>query len=381
MVDDRPDETGSLPTPERSKRAPPTIDLEATEVTDETRNAAGDAPRESAPETSAATPDPGPNVAPISPWLIAPLSGAVAAALVIGVGWMLGWPAVQPATSPGSQVNNVIDGLTARIAGIEAKAGKPAADAVTLARLDGLEKSLAGLRGELTSTRAQSEKLAIAVDEAKAGPHDGVAPPDLSAISQRLAAIEGTLREQATDSKADAKPADDAPLRRVVAAALLDLAVKQGDPFAPSLAAAKPLAENAEMLKPLEGFAASGVPSANMLCRELAEIAPKLAPPAPEGGTTGSGIVDRLQAGAAKLVRIQRTDAAGSDRGGVVGRLMAAALRNDLDEARRELKALSAADRGPAQAWLDKTDAREAALGASRKFAGDAMAALAPVRQ
>ena len=31
--------------------------------------------------------------APISPWVIAPVSGAVAAALVIGVGWMLGWPA------------------------------------------------------------------------------------------------------------------------------------------------------------------------------------------------------------------------------------------------------------------------------------------------
>ncbi len=32
---------------------------------------------------------------PISPWVIAPASGAVAAALVIGVGWMLGWPPVQ----------------------------------------------------------------------------------------------------------------------------------------------------------------------------------------------------------------------------------------------------------------------------------------------
>ena len=30
--------------------------------------------------------------AAISPWVIAPISGAVAAALVIGVGWMLGWP-------------------------------------------------------------------------------------------------------------------------------------------------------------------------------------------------------------------------------------------------------------------------------------------------
>ena len=32
MVDDRPEDTGSLPDSERPKRAPPTIDLEATEV-------------------------------------------------------------------------------------------------------------------------------------------------------------------------------------------------------------------------------------------------------------------------------------------------------------------------------------------------------------
>ncbi|MFN5717096.1 MAG: hypothetical protein ACK463_21490, partial [Bradyrhizobium sp.] len=31
---------------------------------------------------------------PVSPWVVAPVSGAVAAALVIGVGWLLGWPSV-----------------------------------------------------------------------------------------------------------------------------------------------------------------------------------------------------------------------------------------------------------------------------------------------
>jgi len=91
----------------------------------------------------------------------------------------------------------------------------------------------------------------------------------------------------------------------------------------------------------------------------------------------GSGIVDRLQAGAAKLVRIQRADATGTDRASVVARVTAAALRNDLNDARRELNALPPADRGAAQAWLDRADARDAALAASRKFAADAMAALA----
>ena len=124
------------------------------------------------------------------------------------------------------------------------------------------------------------------------------------------------------------------------------------------------------------------MPSAASLSRELLTLVPKLSPPAPpDNATTGSGIVERLQAGAAKLVRIERTDTAGNDRGAVVARVTAAALRNDSNEARRELKTLAPADRAAAQAWLDKADARDAALAASRQFATDAMAALAKPAQ
>ena len=89
------------------------------------------------------------------------------------------------------------------------------------------------------------------------------------------------------------------------------------------------------------------------------------------------GWIDRLKAGASRLVRIERTDAVGNDRGAVVARVTAAALRNDSNEARRELKTLSPADRAAAQSWIDKSEARDAALAASRQFAADAMAALA----
>ena len=53
-----------------------------------------------------------------------------------------------------------------------------------------------------------------------------------------------------------------------------------------------------------------------------------------------------------------------------------AALRNDFNEARRELKTLEPADRAAAQGWLEKADARDAALAASRQFAADAMTVL-----
>ncbi len=114
-----------------------------------------------------------------------------------------------------------------------------------------------------------------------------------------------------------------------------------------------------------------------MLSRELLTLVPKLSPPAQENSTAGAGLVERLQAGAAKLVRIERTDAVGNDRGAIVARVTAAALRNDSNEARRELNTLAPADRAAAQSWIDKADARDAALAASRQFAADAMAALA----
>jgi hypothetical protein len=398
MVDDRPEDTGSLPDSSRPKREPPTIDLKATEVSSETRSSAegtadastGETSREpsSEPAPEAAPPVPPVDASaarPVSPWIVAPVSGVVAAALVIGVGWMLGWPAVQPASAPSSQLNAAIDGLTARVAGLEPKVGKPVADPAAAARTEALEKTVAALRTELAATRAQSDKLESAVNEVKSAPRgDGAASPDLSGIDARIAKIESQMRTQGAEiaqqggKLADAKPADDMALRRLVSAALLDVQVRIGEPFPATLATTKTLALNPEALKPLDQFADRGVPNANRLSTELLAIVPKLLPVAQQNNaTTGTGIVERLQAGAAKLVKIERTDTVGNDRGAVVSRITAAALRNDFNEARRELKTLQPDERAAAQAWLERTDARDAALAASRQFATDAMAALA----
>ena len=408
MVDDRPEDNGSSVDSDRPKRAPPTIDLEATKVSSTPQQADGDAPTEQATEAPAAEapaseapasegpaapPVSEPAPRPVSPWIIAPVSGVVAAALVIGVGWMLGWPAIQPANSPVAPVA-AIDGLTARIAALESKASKPSApttDPAAAARAEILEKSLVALR-------LQSEKLAAAVDDVKAAPRDGAAGPDLAAVNERIAGIEKLVRAQGTEiaqqgskiaaarsaeeKAAETKPADDVLLRRVVAGALLDVLVRIGDPYQAALGTAKSLAPNPDALKPLDEFAAKGVPSPGKLSGELLALVPKLTPAAqPEHATGGAGIVERLQAGAAKLVRIERTDTAGNDRGAVVARVTAAALRNNSNEARRELKTLEPADRAAAQSWLERADARDAALAASRQFATDAMTVLAKPAQ
>jgi hypothetical protein len=379
MADDSPEDTPPEPDSGRAKRAPPTIDLEATEISGETQTAGAGAPppKRSFSWSSAAA---------LSAAVIAAIIGACAAALVIAAAWFSGWP-LGPATAPAApQVNaETIAGLAARLASVESKTNRPLAsapDPAAAARIEALEKSLASLRSELAAARAQSKDLEATVNEFKSAPREAAARPDLSGINERLSQIERATRAQDSEiAQQSAKPADDLPLRRVVVASLLDVSVRQGDPYEAALAAAKSLSADPDALRPLDGFAASGVPSAASLSRELLTLVPKLSPPAQDNVAAGAGIVDRLQAGAARLVRIERTDAVGNDRSAVVARITAAALRNDSNEARRELNTLAPADRAAAQSWIDKSVARDAALAASRQFAADAMTAIAKPRQ
>lgn len=401
MVDDS--ETGA-PDLGRLKRAPPTIELTATEISRETVAEPGDAPvapeepvvvTSEAPEVNPTpavepTPDSEPVAAAASTphpvrsgsWLLSAATGAIAAVLVVGGAWLAGWPGTSM-TEPVSQTDSAaVEALAARVARVETRPSAPmpataATDPALAARLDALDKSVALLRSDLATAKSQSERAQAAVNDLKSAPREAVAAVDLAPITERLGQVEratGALKTEA--ARQNAKPADDRLLRRVVAASLLDNSVRQSEPYAGALTAAKLLAADANILKPLDVFASTGVPNAAALSRDLLALLPKLAP-APEAATIGSGLLDRLQAGAAKLVRIERTDAtSGDDRGAVILRVAAAARRNDIIESRRELLTLPAADRAAVQPWIDRVDARDAALSASRQFAADATAAL-----
>ena len=372
MDDNRPDDPTPPSDAGRPKRPPPTIDLEASEVTKPTENTTSEEGSNRSSWFSSAA---------LRPLGMAAATGAVTAALVIAIAWALGWPA-EPARPVAETNAGAIDTLSSRLAELEARPSKPAAsDPVLSSRLDALEKTLGTLRTDISNARARSEKLAGELDAVKSMPSAPVAAPaapDLSAIENRLAEVERDIRAEGENmAQATNKPADDTALRRLVVASMLDLSVRQSEPFTEALNAAKSLASDPQMLKPLEGFATSGVPNPASLCRELLTLVPKLEPPSPDNNTGSTGLVGRLQAGAAKLVRIERTDAVGNDRGAVVARVTAAALRNDVSDARRELDMLIPADRAAAQGWLDKANARDAALKASHRFATEAMAILA----
>ncbi|KAA0077913.1 hypothetical protein [Tardiphaga sp. P9-11] len=381
MVDDN--ETGSSLGAGRPKRPPPTIELTAGEVTE--RPAAGEP---ATPETLSEPIDTAPSDMPPfepaeeaaaearkpaaparAPVLVPAAVGAVAGALVAGIAWF-GLSGLDLSDKAD------VDALASRVAQIETRP-VAAPDRSLATRIDTLEKSIAVLRGELAAAKTQSDRVVADLNQLKSAPRTADGVVDLEPINERLGQIERTASElKSAAAQQNAKPVDDAALRRVVAASLLDTSVRQSEPYAAALAAVKPLASNANQLKPLDAFATTGVPNAAALSRELLALLPKLTPAPTAASAAGAGFMDRLQTGAAKLVRIERTDAVGAGNGGAVARAAAAARSNDIAAARRELLTLSPADRAAVQPWLDKVDMRDAALAASRQFAADAMAAL-----
>ena len=398
MADDN--ETGSVPNAGRPKRQPPTLELAATNVTE--RPKAGDdtaaepaepvAPAPDALAPEAAQPDasdhdtspsgippfaagpaaeePGAPPPRKTSALVLPIAaGAVAGAVVAGAAWFVllnMMPSDDAAT----------DALVARVAQLEARPA-PKPDTSLATRIDGVEKSIAALRSDLAAAKTQSDRATAEINALKSAPRSAAAVVDLAPITERLNVIEratGDLKSSAAQQSA--KPVDDPALRRTVAASLLDTSVRQSEPYAAALAAVKPLAADPAQLKPLDAFAASGVPNDAVLSRELLALLPKLVPAQTEAPPSSTGFLDRLQAGAAKLVRIERTDAAGSGTSSTITRIAIAARGNDVATAKRELLTRTPADRAAVQPWLDKLAARDAALAASRQFAADAMAAL-----
>lgn len=382
MVDDQQDAPQAAPDAGRPKRAPPTIDLKATEIsrepTDTSAPAEGEEPAESPAQNDAEPPAaaPAPRAATA---LIAALIGAATACGVIGAAVWAGWPPTPPPIATPAPDTARIDALTKRLASLEARpAPSPgASDAKLATRLDALEKTAAALRADLDTVRAQQQQAATTLADLKSAPREAAAAPDLSAITNRIGQLESATRALSSEAAQQrAAPVDDKSLRRIVAVTLLDRLVRQGDSYAAALAAAKPLVTQPDALKPLDKFAASGVPSANTLSKELLTQIAALAPATPKP-VEGVGILDRLQAGAERLVRIRRTDApAGEGRSDIVNRAAAAARRDDIADARRELMTLSNTDRAPFQTWIALVDARDAALAASRQLATDAVAAL-----
>src|SRR5215813_8394166 len=199
--------------------------------------------------------------------------------------------------APGTGVDpKVIEELTARIARLEAGAPgarPPAADPALANRMAALEGSLKAIEERIgvvarrtddidivsRAAREKADATAAAVAELTQKMARLGSASDLDASLNRIAALERMVAAMQTDlAKRGVGETGDRPVRLAVTAAALNAAVERGDAFTAELAAAKQLApESTATLAPLEPYAASGLPSAAVLSRELLGLTGSLA--------------------------------------------------------------------------------------------------------
>lgn len=228
------------------------------------------------------------------------------------------------------------------------------------ARADAAEKAVTDLRASLSDVA----KSAAA----------GVPAGDVDALQKRIAALEQSAKEARSEIAKTA--AADTAARLALSASALRTAVFTGAPFSAELHQVKSLGASAQALTPLDAFAATGVPSAGVLANELHAVIPAMlklsGAQAPPGG-----FLEKLEANASRLVRIRPVDAPpGDDTAAVLARIEIAAAKADIVAALIDLGKLNDATRAPAQAWIEKAKARQAALAATRALVVDTSRAL-----
>src|ERR1700722_7930322 len=140
MDEDRPDDPARSADAGRPRRAPPTIDLEASEVTDKTESGGGAEANRDAPGHAAKPRLAWLSAAAISPFLVAAVTGAVTAALVLAPAWAIGEPGgnAQPIAKAESNTG-AIEALSSRVGELEGgvtKPATPASDSAQAARFD-----------------------------------------------------------------------------------------------------------------------------------------------------------------------------------------------------------------------------------------------------
>jgi len=419
---------------DKAGRRPPTIELAATEVTSAAEQAAAATDTAGAAEQQAASSETPASPPPrrFTPYVASALGGAALMAGVTAVLWFAGVissreatpvataasptvaanssinppsssPPAPPATSssspppsPAAQNNAATADVTARLDKIErtvqAQRNDPALGnraAELAAQTKSLADNLAALTRRVDDLAATSQSAGKQADTAlnaaeaaksasEAAGKDQLRRDDIAPLAARIMALESAVKGlAAATAPLAAAGANDRSARLTVAAEALRAAVESGAPYQSELNAVRALGVDQNATTALEPFAASGVPSAAALSRELGSLVPALQD-ASEPRSGDATFLDRLKTNAQKLVRVTPLNAPpGNDPQTVVDRIRLDATHADIAAARAGLNALPDAARPLAEAWSKKADARDAAVAASRKIAADALAALA----
>ena len=332
-------------------------------------------------------------------WLSGPaLAGGVlgAALMAIGLGalWFAGAVPVRYVASSDSSAqisapdNRAVDAIAQRITRIEgALARLPANDPGVAERLSAADNAMKSLGIALTALNKRNDEIAGNAADARARAdaaqnamtqlRDSVqslskntpaslSPADVDIVQKRLAALEQAVK---------AAPADNAARLALSAAALRDT-VASGAPFVAELDEVRFLGADEKSLAPLVPFASSGAPSIETLAQELRALIPLIMKTSGPQATAGS-YLERLEASAARLVRIRPVGMpAGDDASAVLARVEKEAASAAIDDALTDLGKLDVAARAPAQGWISKAQARQAAVVAARELASQTAHAL-----
>jgi len=421
MNDTNPNPDGVTPDKSagRRKRAAPTIDLEAKEippagtpeaaVPEATAESIAEAPMEPPVDSDSSGPVPPADAPPppperngvLKPLVIGGIAGAAAATIVIAIGWSAGLFASEQTAAPDPRVaaletqikqlqsrpaaqpanTGATDALAVRIAKVEdsiSKIGSAPADDNALKSLGvalaALNRRYDELAANLRATQSRAEAAEKAAADLRNNVQDmsktaaaGASSADLASLQQRLAALE----EQSKMARAELAKAteSDKSARLALSAAAVRDAVLRGAPFAEDLAQAKSLGADEKTLAPLWPFAASGVPNAKTLAKELTDLLPKMKKAVGTPASSG-GFLERLQANAENLVRVRPADApAGNDASAVLARIEQSAVQEDIAAALANIGMLPEAARQVAANWVTRAMARQKALDAARDFA------------
>ena len=353
-------------------RRPPTIDLTATEI--ETERPAAEVGVGEGAASGGDRPD-GSNDAPRRPatWgfarhhaIGAAVGALVMAVILVGL-WLAG---VVPSTnSPPSGSNSSASGISAQLDRIQAELqAQPPQQALT-ARLTAVEAQTKALSGSVAALNTRIDDIAVAAK-------GSVQHSDLDALTGRIAALEDSVKALSDSMAHRPASADDRAARGAVAAEALRAVVERGAPYQAELAAAKSFGADQNTVAALEPFAADGLPSAPELAHELSQITPALLQASGAAAKDGS-FIQRLERSAKSLVRVTPIDAPPSNEpSAIVAKLNADAETADIADAVAQIARLPQSAQTLAEPWVQKVNARNAAIAAGRRIAADALAAL-----
>ena len=286
-------------------------------------------------------------------------------------------PAPAPASAAAAASSDQIAAFERRIMALEQRPAaprpaEPVAVAADLAEMRALAERVAAMEtAAKTAGDTATAALQTANRAAEASARPLPPPVDLQPLDKRLAALEAREAPMATMAQRS-QAAGLAVVAQSIAQSL-----DQGAPFESALAAAATLGAEAGKLAPLQAVAKTGAPTAGSFVRLWAGASSAALDSVqqPEGD---QGWIDRLKAGAARVVRVRPVgETFGEDPAALAARIEAALGRGAVGEALASWRKLPEPARAASRAFGEAAGQQVAAQEAARALISGALADLA----